>query len=83
MNYFRNLVCNILIIVCDLIIWRMDYFRNLVRYILIIVCDLIVWRMNYFRNLVCYILIIVLFMHLVYMTITIATLCRSYIFVQI
>jgi hypothetical protein len=47
------------------------------------VCDLKVWRMNYFRNLVCYILIIVLFMQLVYMTITIHTLCRRYIFVQI
>jgi hypothetical protein len=45
------------------------------------VCHLKVWRMNYFRNLVYYILIIVLFMHLVYMTIIIATLCRRYIFV--
>jgi hypothetical protein len=47
------------------------------------VCHLNSLENELFQNLVCYILIIVFFMQLVYMTITIAILCRRYIFVQI
>jgi hypothetical protein len=45
--------------------------------------DLNCFEDDLFGKLVCIILVIVLFMHLVYMTITIATFCRRYIFVQI
>jgi hypothetical protein len=56
----------------------LGYILNLILFV-----TRIVWRMNYLRNLVCYILIIIISIQLVYMIITIATLCRRYIFVQI